>query len=455
MKIIIDDTVPKEFLEFLVVKHFPGIITEFQQLEKQHSRFYTSDFILGTTTINIHLSEDDINKVSEVNEDYKRLLLSLSVVLNPYYKISNHLKEKPTDVERDHNPLFVFYLATDGNVLQFIMNKYDSDQFANSMTELSQVVIKYENKSDIHLNDELSILHIQDDKKIYFENQSGNWKLIKPLNEIADEISKDFYAKRDKRSKKPDVLIDSNNLNKKMNVGNNWVLNFESKDLMMSKPNDVSLYCNISTRSANDAKELLSSMKGTMKGLIINFPSEAEQTMMFNYFELVIQAVIFSYSSIEAFVNITIPSYYTYTDETDGVATTYNKDAIERKFQLREKLKKILKDILVIPVVTSQPWWNDFILLEDIRNEFIHSKESTAEERYNKLLDPSIFKLINVNQELLKYYGDVILKTKPDLINEFPIGYGFDLTWPGLATSEGFESSRRVVMNIPNDQEEE
>ncbi len=451
MRIVIDHTVPKEFLELLVVKHFPEIITDFQQLEKQPPRYYTSDFILGATTINIHLSEDDIKKIREENEDYKKLLSSLSIVLNPYYAISDHLKEKPTDVERDLNPLFVFYNSLDGNILQFIMNQYNSTHFIDSMIEVAKVVTFYENKSDVTLNDELSILHLQEDKKIYFENQTGNWKLIKPLNEIADEISIKFYENRDIRSKKPHVLIDSNNLNKKMNIGNNWVLSFKSTEIMMSKPNDVSLYCNISERASNDAKELLETMNLTMKGLIINFPSEAEQRSMFNYFELVIQAVIFSYTSIEAFANITIPSYYEYTETSGGVTTTFNKDAIERKFHLRDKLKKILKDILKISDVTSQTWWNDFIELEDIRNDYIHSKESSSEDRYNKLLDPKIFKLIDVNKKLLSYYGEVIMKSNPDLINEFPIGYGYDLTWPGLATSEGFESSRKVVMNIPDD----
>jgi len=218
MKIVIDHLVPKEFLELLVVNHYSDIITELVQLEEQPPRYYTSDFIYGSTTINIHLSKKDIKELSEENETYKKLFLSLTTVLIPYYAISEKLKSKPTDVERDLNPLFVLYTATDGNTLQFIMNKYDSVQFTESMIELSKVVNHYENKSDKNLNEDLSILHIQDDKKIYFENQTGHWKLIKPLNEIADEISKKFYQNRDSRSKKPNVLIDSNNLNSKFSL---------------------------------------------------------------------------------------------------------------------------------------------------------------------------------------------------------------------------------------------
>ena len=98
--------------------------------------------------------------------------------------------------------------------------------------------------------------------------------------------------------------------------------------------------------------------------------------------------------------------------------------------------------------VSRENWWAKFIELEKIRNEIIHSKPSKSEDRYNKLLDTSIFEIIRVNQSILDYYGNSIIKTKPYLINEFPMGYGYDETWPGLTDKEGYKKSWNALNNI-------
>ena len=155
-----------------------------------------------------------------------------------------------------------------------------------------------------------------------------------------------------------------------------------------------------------------------------------------------------SYTSLEAFANICIPENYIYVVEKDGIKTTYSKEAIERKFSLRDKFKNILKEILLTQDVSKTKWWCSFIKLEDIRNEIVHSKASKSEDRYSKLLEQNIFIIIEIHKVIIQYYGVFISENRKALLNEFPYGFGHDNVFPALMSDKNYEKSYRYIHNI-------
>lgn len=452
MIIKIDHTVPSDFINETIIEKYSSIVSKLEQIPEDKYKFYTANYIVSYTVINLQLSYEDVQSISQNNGLYLDFLTYLSKIATLYFKLSEMTRDRDS-LERDLNPLFLLYLTKDGKTFQFILNDFKPDYFIDSVKMMSTIIINYEAKLSDELFHIISKTHVQKDNTIFFENKISEWHIIQPLREVAKNISDKFYSERDNRSKKPSVIIESDDLNKKINVGNNWLLNFKKKDLFMSKPNDVALFCNISQQNLIKAKAAYTHLRSTLKSLHTNFPSEAQQKEIFDYFELVIQALIFSYTSLEAFANIIIPSNYEYIVESNGIKTIYSKDGIENKFHLRDKFKLILKDILKTEDVKSESWWPKYIELENIRNEIIHTKESTAEKRYNKLLKLGVFEIIEINQKVLKYYGNQIMLNDPYLINEYPVGFGFDETWPGLTSKKGFTDSLNLLNRVTVEEE--
>jgi hypothetical protein len=108
-------------------------------------------------------------------------------------------------------------------------------------------------------------------------------------------------------------------------------------------------------------------------------------------------------------------------------------------------LKKIVSEILQTPEVSKEKWWSNFIKLEEIRNEIIHTKQSISESRYSQLLSKNIFDIIETHKEIINYYGCYIAKNKQDLLNEFPYEFGYDEFYPNLTNKESFEKSIKVL----------
>ena len=106
-----------------------------------------------------------------------------------------------------------------------------------------------------------------------------------------------------------------------------------------------------------------------------------------------------------------------------------------------------LQDVLKTSDPTKELWWNKFIELENIRDEIIHSKQSNSVERYSKLLSKGIFEIISINDTIIKYYGKYILENNPNLLEDYPYGFGFDEFYPGLTNDENYELFYRDIFN--------
>jgi len=214
----------------------------------------------------------------------------------------------------------------------------------------------------------------------------------------------------------------------------------------MIQPNDVSLYSHISKSFLEKGKIFYNeTIVFRLKNYGGRFPSREKQKEYYDYFETIIISIIFSYTSIETFVNICIPNNYKFTETKNGEEIINDKIDIEKRFSLRRKLLEIIREVLNTPDPSKEKWWSKLIELEDIRDEIIHTKQSKSEERYSKLLSPKIYHIIQVNQEIIRYYGEFISKNKKELLEEFPYDFGYDESIPGILTEKEWKNLQNLL----------
>ncbi|SHG37612.1 hypothetical protein [Flavobacterium johnsoniae] len=384
-----------------------------------------------------------LNHFSTKSEDYKLFV----------YELENFLAIVLKDLDKalEYAPSFSSFSVIynfDQYELSFPFNFLSKKYVLPFEDSLKLVLSLLSNQNEFLIKSIKGVFDEGDNKRI-FRFDKNEWNIINPLNIMSSKLNDDYRKNKDFRIKKPHILINRDNIFKYFVLDTNWVLVFDKLETLMIKPNDVSIYSNIAEKKLRASllfykKTILPRHKTYYGG----FPSEEIQKEYFDYFELIIEAIIFSYTSLEAFANICIPDNHEYIIEKDGIKTIYSKEAIERKFSLREKFKNILKDILYTPDVAKTKWWNSFIELEDIRNEIIHSKSSKSEDRYSKLLQKKIFKIIEVNKIIIEYYGQFILENKKYLLNEFPYEFGYDDVHPGLMSNKNYEKSYKISHNI-------
>lgn len=98
----------------------------------------------------------------------------------------------------------------------------------------------------------------------------------------------------------------------------------------------------------------------------------------FDALQELVTLVIFSYSSIEAFANLTIPEGYVHRRvRADGRCTEeYDRLQIERNIPLAEKLDVILPAITQANSPKGTELWRRFVYLQRLRDRLIHLKPS-------------------------------------------------------------------------------
>lgn len=246
------------------------------------------------------------------------------------------------------------------------------------------------------------------------------------VKEYAKKLAVDLKKGRDKREKKPFILFCESDFTKYISLSSSWILSLGNHQIHLIQPNDIALYSNITEAEILRAKafyseKILPYVTHTSGGLIPVIPDS--ESLYLDYFESIIKAVIFSFTSLETFSNICLPYDYEFTDPN---GKKFNREKIERYKPLEYKLEYVLTDILQSGNPTKETWWPTFQKLKDIRDQIIHSKPSKAEERYALFLSPDIFNTIECYKEVLNYYGHYINANYEILLDEYPYGFGFD-----------------------------
>ncbi len=100
--------------------------------------------------------------------------------------------------------------------------------------------------------------------------------------------------------------------------------------------------------------------------------------MLFDFFELMISQIIFSYSAIEAFANISIPKDFIYRTKRGDkkFIEEYDKDQVERNVSLDNKLDKILPIVFKVKTPTGTKHWDNYQNIKKLRDRLIHLKSN-------------------------------------------------------------------------------
>jgi len=157
--------------------------------------------------------------------------------------------------------------------------------------------------------------------------------------------------------------------------------------------------------------------------------------VIYDYIEEIQSSIVFGYTAIEAFVNLSIPDTYEYRFENSkGIIEIYKKESIERWLPLKAKLSDVLVPIYNTKPIKSLNIWNKYNAFEEHRNEIIHQKTVNYTNFYKKYFSIKIFELCNTPQELIKFFYDERTPRVgsnalwPWIINgnnEFPVRYDY------------------------------
>jgi len=113
-------------------------------------------------------------------------------------------------------------------------------------------------------------------------------------------------------------------------------------------------------------------------------------------------------SSVESLTNALIPDDFVFEEKVKDKINTLNKAEIEKSKSTIDKLKFIVPQALKIKSPSTFKCWSKFTDLVKLRNDIIHTKTTTVEQRKEKngiinlLINTKIFGQINSAFELLK-----------------------------------------------------
>jgi hypothetical protein len=194
-------------------------------------------------------------------------------------------------------------------------------------------------------------------------------------------------------------------------------INFPKNPFEFFAPNNVGMLLSISQRNKKMAKELyeekinpkkvnhsyIDTQKDKKKFL------QEQSVISADYIELIQVSIVFAYTAIESFVNLSIPENYKYEVKVKnkGITEIYDKTAIERLVSLGDKLSKILTDIYKTPKIENQKFWSNLKSLEKHRHNIIHQKSIDRTEFYKEYFKEQIFKQIESAQTVLQFFYDV------------------------------------------------
>lgn len=192
----------------------------------------------------------------------------------------------------------------------------------------------------------------------------------------------------------------------------------KSRKIDYFTPNNIAIMISISKKSLEEARSIFSSfianygyemditkLKSKKEDLFIN------SSKIYEYFECVQTALVFSYTTIEAFTNLSIPDNYEYSlTNNKNIIETYNKESIERWLPLKVKINDVLPDIYKTSKPNQQKWWSEFIKLENARNDIIHQKSINHTEFYKKYFKSDFLKICEVPEDIIEFFRKALHK---------------------------------------------
>lgn len=228
----------------------------------------------------------------------------------------------------------------------------------------------------------------------------------------------------------------------------------KKNDIEYFAPNNVGILLSIAQKALDRAKIIYEENINPDKVDHVSFQAGIERKeqiikrskVIYDYIEEIQSSIVFGFTAIEAFVNLSIPDTYEYRFENNkGIIEIYKKDSIERWLPLKTKLSDVLVPIYDTKPIKPLNIWNKYSNFEEHRNEIIHQKTVNHTNFYKKYFNKQIFELCNTPQELIRFFYDERTPSGgtnalwPWVINgknEFPVRYDYK--------SENFEVTGNI-----------
>jgi len=191
-------------------------------------------------------------------------------------------------------------------------------------------------------------------------------------------------------------------------------VNFAKNPLTYFPPNNVGLLLSISKRHLKDAKDLF---KKHIDPHLVNhsfvdtstnkkeFLKEKSKVVA-DYIETIQICIVFGYTALEAFANLSITDTYEYkvNVKSKGIIELYDKKAIERWVSLGDKLSNILPEIYETKKIETTKFWSYFTKLEKYRHDIIHQKTIERTDFYKTYFNKDIFEICASAETVLKFF---------------------------------------------------
>lgn len=191
-------------------------------------------------------------------------------------------------------------------------------------------------------------------------------------------------------------------------------VNYPNNPLEFFAPNNIGMLLSISQRYKSLAKELYEEKINPKKVNHSYVKTDKDKKLFLqekskiaaDYIELIQISIVFSYTAIESFANLSIPEDYKYEVKikNKGITEVYDKTAIERWISLGEKVSNILTEIYKTPKIEAQKFWSNLKTLEKHRHNIIHQKSINRTEFYKEYFKEDIFKQIDSAQTALQFF---------------------------------------------------
>lgn len=216
-------------------------------------------------------------------------------------------------------------------------------------------------------------------------------------------------------------------------------------------PNNIAILLSVSETALKEAQSIMKDIRVLKQN---ESPLEFIKLMSFsvcNYIEKIQTSIVFTYTAIEAFVNLSIPDNYEFSEIKKESGVSYEKkyigSSIERLMPLKSKIKLILPDIYGTRPIENEPFFKKFDHLEELRNKIIHQKSIEHTELYYDYFKDSILDVCDIANNLISFFyanSNGSFSTNPI----WPTISGYEKTFPkSLYKSDDFE----VVGDIHSD----
>lgn len=122
---------------------------------------------------------------------------------------------------------------------------------------------------------------------------------------------------------------------------------------------------------------------------------------LYDYIESAQAAIVFSFTALETFINLSIPEEYIFTQKDHKKTSTYNKLQIERWISWEIKLSEIIPEIYSFEGIKQKSFWSNVMKLVSLRNDIIHQKSFNDSS--------SIENIFNVNLPFICFSANEII----------------------------------------------